>query len=73
MGNKDKGHVIKIGEDLFRSQDYFNTGTEEILWKSDYPRSSFYHHFTSRESFAAQVLEQYGNDEKNQRNNNDEI
>lgn len=61
MGKKDKDHLIKIGQELFNTQGYYNTGTEQILQKADYPRSSFYHHFKSKEGFAAKVLEHYGN------------
>ncbi len=52
--------VIETGRELFQSQGYFNTGTEEILENSGYPRSSFYYHFKSKEGFAIQVLEKYG-------------
>ena len=56
----DINTVIEAGQELFQSQGYFNTGTEEILEKSGYPRSSFYYHFKSKEGFASQVLENYG-------------
>ena len=60
MVRHDINKVISVGQELFRSQGYFNTGTEEILEKSGYPRSSFYYHFKSKEGFASRVLEQYG-------------
>ena len=60
MKKHSKETVIKIGEELFRSQGYHNTGTETILQKSDYPRSSFYYHFKNKEGFALQVLDYYG-------------
>ncbi len=56
----DINTVIETGQELFRTRGYFNTGTEEILEKSGYPRSSFYYHFKSKEGFASQVLESYG-------------
>ncbi|MBO6517338.1 MAG: TetR/AcrR family transcriptional regulator [Bacteroidia bacterium] len=56
----DKNNVIQIGEKLFRTQGYHKTGTEDILNQSDYPRSSFYYHFKSKEGFAAEVLDWYG-------------
>lgn len=65
MKKHRKEHVINIGEKLFRSQGYHHTGTEEILKASEYPRSSFYYNFKSKEGFATQVLENYGsNSEK---------
>ena len=60
MVRHDINKVIGVGQELFQSQGYFNTGTEEILEKSGYPRSSFYYHFKSKEGFASRVLEQYG-------------
>jgi len=56
----DINTVLDTGQELFRTRGYFNTGTEEILEKSGYPRSSFYYHFKSKEGFANQVLESYG-------------
>ena len=60
MAKHDINRVIEVGQELFQSQGYFNTGTEEILEKSGYPRSSFYYHFKSKEGFAGRVIEQYG-------------
>lgn len=60
MVRHDINKVIGIGQELFQTQGYFNTGTEEILERSGYPRSSFYYHFKSKEGFASRVLEQYG-------------
>ena len=60
MKKHDVYTVIETGQELFQSQGYFNTGTEEILERSGYPRSSFYYHFKSKEGFAIQVLENYG-------------
>ncbi|HEC43697.1 MAG TPA: TetR/AcrR family transcriptional regulator [Bacteroides sp.] len=60
MAKHDINRVIEVGQELFQSKGYFNTGTEEILEKSGYPRSSFYYHFKSKEGFAGRVIEQYG-------------
>ncbi len=56
----DINKIILVGENLFKEQGYYNTGTEEILETSAYPRSSFYHHFKNKEGFAKKVLENYG-------------
>ena len=45
MKKHSKDHVLSIGEALFRTQGYFNTGTKDILKKAAYPRSSFYYLF----------------------------
>lgn len=61
MKKHSKENVIKVGQDLFKTVGYYNTGTEEILKQSDYPRSSFYYNFKSKEKFAEHVIEYYGN------------
>lgn len=61
MKKHNKESVIKIGQELFKTIGYHNTGTEEILKQSNYPRSSFYYNFKSKEKFAEHVLEYYGN------------
>ncbi|OUS00400.1 hypothetical protein A9Q86_10540 [Flavobacteriales bacterium 33_180_T64] len=61
MKKHNKEDVIKVGQDLFKTVGYYNTGTEEILKESNYPRSSFYYNFKSKEKFAEHVLEYYGN------------
>lgn len=60
MKKHNKERVIQIGEELFKTRGYHNTGTEDILKKSEYPRSSFYYTFKSKEGFAIEVLENYG-------------
>jgi TetR/AcrR family transcriptional repressor of nem operon len=39
---------------------YNATGLTDILKAADVPKGSFYHHFDSKEDFAAAVLERYG-------------
>ncbi len=53
----DINTVIETGQELFRTQGYFNTGTEEILKSSGYPRSSFYYHFKSKDDLYIQIVE----------------
>ncbi len=60
MKKHSKDHVLSIGESLFRTQGYFNTGTKDILKTAAYPRSSFYYVFKTKEQFAIEVLERYG-------------
>ncbi len=62
MPRHDLQKVIKIGDELFRTRGYYNTGTEEILEQSGLPRSSFYYHFKNKEGFAVRVIEHYGRD-----------
>lgn len=60
----DLNHILAVGDQLFREQGYHNTGTEEILEKAGYPRSSFYYHFKSKEGFGVKAVEFYGNNIK---------
>lgn len=57
--------LLKIGDQLFRENGYHATGTEEILEKGEYPRSSFYYHFKNKEGFGIKTLEFYGENLKN--------
>ncbi|PHN03480.1 TetR/AcrR family transcriptional regulator [Flavilitoribacter nigricans] len=60
MGQRhDLSRVLQVGELLFRRQGYHHTGVEEILSKTDFPRSSFYYHFKSKEGFGKAALEYY--------------
>jgi len=52
-------HLIEVGLDLMRQHGYGATGLQEILKASDVPKGSFYHHFESKEAFAAVVLNRY--------------
>lgn len=60
MGQRhDLRRVLKIGEQLFRRQGYYATGVEEILSRTNLPRSSFYYHYKSKEGFGKAALEYY--------------
>jgi TetR/AcrR family transcriptional repressor of nem operon len=53
-------HLIDVGLGLMHRDGYNATGLAEILKAADVPKGSFYHHFGSKEDFAAAVLERYG-------------
>ena len=52
-------HLIDVGVGLMHRNGYNATGLTEILNAADVPKGSFYHHFSSKEDFAAAVLERY--------------
>lgn len=52
-------HLINVGLDLMHQHGYQATGLKEILNAADVPKGSFYHHFSSKEDFAAAALENY--------------
>ena len=54
-----RDHLIDVGVELMHQHGYNATGLTEILNAADVPRGSFYHHFGSKEDFAAAALERY--------------
>ncbi len=61
MGYKyNKEDILNVGYDVFRRNGYHNVGINQILKESGIPKGSFYNFFESKEDFAQQVIEQYG-------------
>lgn len=61
MGYKhSKEDIMAVGQELFRKQGYHNVGINDILKESDIPKGSFYNFFDSKESFAVEVIDAYG-------------
>jgi TetR/AcrR family transcriptional repressor of nem operon len=54
-----RDHLIDVGLELMRKHGYGATGLQELLRAADVPKGSFYHHFESKEEFAAAVIERY--------------
>jgi TetR/AcrR family transcriptional repressor of nem operon len=54
-----RDHLIDIGVALMHEHGYNATGLNEILASAGVPKGSFYHHFGSKEEFAAAALERY--------------
>jgi TetR/AcrR family transcriptional repressor of nem operon len=52
-------HLIDVGLELMHRNGYNATGLTEILKAADVPKGSFYHHFGSKEDFAAAALGKY--------------
>jgi TetR/AcrR family transcriptional repressor of nem operon len=53
-------HLIDVGLGLMHQNGYNATGLSDILRTAEVPKGSFYHHFGSKEDFAAAALEKYG-------------
>src|SRR5260221_5859959 len=51
--------LLDIGVEVMHGHGYGATGLKEILALAKVPKGSFYHHFGSKEEFAAAVLERY--------------
>ena len=54
-----RDRLIDVGLELMRKHGYGATGLQELLRVADVPKGSFYHHFSSKEEFAAAVIERY--------------
>ena len=52
-------HLIDVGVKLMHRDGYHATGLSDILKAAGVPKGSFYHHFSSKEAFAAAALEKY--------------
>jgi TetR/AcrR family transcriptional repressor of nem operon len=54
-----RDHLLDVGVELMHRNGYNATGLSDILKAADVPKGSFYHHFSSKENFAAAALAQY--------------
>jgi TetR/AcrR family transcriptional regulator, transcriptional repressor for nem operon len=54
-----RDHLLDVGVGLMHRNGYNATGLSDILKAADVPKGSFYHHFSSKEDFAAAALAQY--------------
>lgn len=55
-----RDHLIDVGVGLMHQKGFNATGLSDILKAADVPKGSFYHHFSSKEDYAAASLERYG-------------
>ncbi len=56
-----KQALLDAGSALFLERGYNDTGLNDILDAAGVPKGSFYHYFRSKEDFALEVVNQYGN------------
>ncbi|MEO8735151.1 MAG: TetR family transcriptional regulator C-terminal domain-containing protein [Edaphobacter sp.] len=54
-----RDHLLQVGLRRIHTTGYSSTGVKEILDEADVPKGSFYHHFSSKEAFANEVLKLY--------------
>jgi TetR/AcrR family transcriptional regulator, transcriptional repressor for nem operon len=54
-----RDRLLDVGLGLMHRNGYNATGLTDILKVADVPKGSFYHHFGSKEDFAAAALEKY--------------
>ncbi|MEM8487232.1 MAG: TetR family transcriptional regulator C-terminal domain-containing protein [Bacteroidota bacterium] len=56
-----KTDIVSGGEAVFRANGYHNTGVKEILDACGISKGSFYNFFPTKEAYALEVIEYYGN------------
>ena len=54
-----KENLLAQGVQLLMEQGYHGTGLQSVLSAVQIPKGSFYNYFTSKESFAAEVIQHY--------------
>lgn len=65
MGYKhSKEDIIAKGSELIRTNGYHHIGVNDILRACNIPKGSFYNFFSSKEQFALEVLQYYGESSK---------
>jgi TetR/AcrR family transcriptional regulator, transcriptional repressor for nem operon len=57
----NKENLLSEGVQLLMQQGYHGTGLKEILDAVQIPKGSFYNYFSSKESYAAEVIQHYIN------------
>ena len=61
MGNAEqkKALLLEVGAELLTRHGYNGVGLKEVLQIAKVPKGSFYHYFSSKEEYAAEVLTHY--------------
>jgi TetR/AcrR family transcriptional regulator, transcriptional repressor for nem operon len=54
-----KQRLIEAGLTMLLEHGYHDLGVQALLEVTDTPKGSFYHHFTNKEAFALEVIDQY--------------
>jgi len=59
MSHSTKQRLIDVGLRMLLKHGYNNLGVQTLLTETRTPKGSFYHHFTDKEDFALQVIDEY--------------
>jgi TetR/AcrR family transcriptional repressor of nem operon len=59
MSHSTKQRLINVGLRMLLKHGYNNLGVQALLTETRTPKGSFYHHFTDKEDFALQVIDEY--------------
>lgn len=59
MSHETQQKLLETGMEMLLRQGYNDLGVAALLAKTRIPKGSFYHHFSSKEDFALQVIDLY--------------
>ncbi len=59
MTHATKQRLMDVGMAMLLEHGYHGLGLQALLDAAEVPKGSFYHHFTDKEDFALQVIDQY--------------
>lgn len=59
MANATKQRLLDVGLGLLLEHGYHGLGIQALLAAAHTPKGSFYHHFTDKQDFALQVIDEY--------------
>jgi TetR/AcrR family transcriptional repressor of nem operon len=54
-----RNNLVQAGLQMIHADGYAATGIQSIVERANVPKGSFYNHFTSKEAFAAEVIDAY--------------
>ena len=58
-GLETRQALVRAGVALLTEQGFCATGIDEVLSRVGVPKGSFYHYFTSKEAFGAELIDSY--------------
>ncbi|AGA32149.1 Transcriptional regulator, TetR family [Thioalkalivibrio nitratireducens DSM 14787] len=59
MASTTKQRLLDTGLSMLLKHGYHDLGIQALLEATHVPKGSFYHHFTNKEDFALQVIDEY--------------
>jgi TetR/AcrR family transcriptional repressor of nem operon len=62
MSIDTKERILSVGEELVCTKSFHSVGLNEILTAANVPKGSFYHYFSSKESFGVELIRHYSNE-----------
>jgi TetR/AcrR family transcriptional repressor of nem operon len=57
--NDTRARLVQVGTEILSEKGFIGAGLEEILYKAQVPKGSFYYYFESKAKFAFAVIDNY--------------